>query len=573
MANIDDSPNVTITILPVSLSLVHIPRPRLKQFSYSIIQQILRPAPAFLNISCNATEVSIIAERDTVDPFVRASKRDWKRIEKRRRSQKGSDDSKRLEGRQRLEVQPVEVSSAWSALQIDSHGDQIDDASARIREISSLLSGISILYQSSYTTDFIFVNSRSLPKVIAILTEARFLRAPRLSSSFSRVRSSRPPYPSYTDSPSSSASSGFQSRERSNSYSRRDEEDIVDSLRADDVRGRRSRRDTTTTTMTDTTSSRTADSIHSEMSKLQLMGVEATPASSIVSPSTSEPILRPAERPYSFSPGQGPKVNVLPADLVVVGLSSDESDVWAAKLIRLLLFSEDVQAAMASYPYARMENKGAFEKTHAENPRPRGRKTKHRQLDDCDDDAAADDDSDVESFYSLDANDDDVFTSSSSSYDSSQSSSTSASLNRHSSTSLQPFFSLTRTSLNPISTQATSSSLTTDIHLLAFLFPPNERHWIFCGDEFERLERLDDDWEELEPVTDRRDDENEGGFLRCLHVDLQDFGLDRHGLISRFSALLHAEGIHHLYSSTFKTANLLVSERDSDRALKVLRGR
>lgn len=35
----------------------------------------------------------------------------------------------------------------------------VDDASARIREISALLKGISILYQSSYATDFIFVST------------------------------------------------------------------------------------------------------------------------------------------------------------------------------------------------------------------------------------------------------------------------------------------------------------------------------------------------------------------------------------------------------------------------------
>lgn len=125
MSSIDGTPNVTITILPVSLSLVHIPRHRLKQFSYSIIQQILRPAPAFLNISCNATEVSIIAERETIEPFLKAAKRDSKRLERSRRGQTGQDGAKRKETRHRREVQPVEVSSAWSALQIDSHGDQL----------------------------------------------------------------------------------------------------------------------------------------------------------------------------------------------------------------------------------------------------------------------------------------------------------------------------------------------------------------------------------------------------------------------------------------------------------------
>lgn len=47
----------------------------------------------------------------------------------------------------------------------------LGDATARIREISALLSGISILYQSSYTTDFIFVSH----PLLELLYNLRFM--------------------------------------------------------------------------------------------------------------------------------------------------------------------------------------------------------------------------------------------------------------------------------------------------------------------------------------------------------------------------------------------------------------
>jgi hypothetical protein len=37
--------------------------------------------------------------------------------------------------------------------------------------------------------------------------------------------------------------------------------------------------------------------------------------------------------------------------------------------------------------------------------------------------------------------------------------------------------------------------------------------------------------------------------------------LDKHGLVNRFAQILDTNGIDHMYSSTYKTANLLVSFR------------
>lgn len=82
--------------------------------------------------------------------------------------------------------------------------------------------------------------------------------------------------------------------------------------------------------------------------------------------------------------------------------------------------------------------------------------------------------------------------------------------------------------------------------------------------------------------SDEDEDMLEEGTLRCLQIDLRRFGLgkwcgrvlcvdvdygviccdrnaDKHGLVNRYSRVLEDNGINHMYSSTYKTANLLVS--------------
>ena len=72
-----------------------------------------------------------------------------------------------------------------------------------------------------------------------------------------------------------------------------------------------------------------------------------------------------------------------------------------------------------------------------------------------------------------------------------------------------PFFSFTRT--------AEGSSLTTDVRLLATLFPPHERHMVICGAELDVADDISD-------VEDGLSDLH-GSTLKCLQVDLRQFGL------------------------------------------------
>jgi hypothetical protein len=85
---------------------------------------------------------------------------------------------------------------------------------------------------------------------------------------------------------------------------------------------------------------------------------------------------------------------------------------------------------------------------------------------------------------------------------------------------------------------------------------------------------------ESDDGSDEFDDSFSGSdSLKCLQIDLRRFGLgiyshdaltsrfpvnflifyiDKHGLVTRFSKVLEENDINHMYSSTFKTANILV---------------
>lgn len=82
------------------------------------------------------------------------------------------------------------------------------------------------------------------------------------------------------------------------------------------------------------------------------------------------------------------------------------------------------------------------------------------------------------------------------------------------------FFSFTRTS--------EGSSLTTDVSLLAALFPPKERHMVICSGELNTIDNLD------AAVSAEQDDEHSSRILKCLQIDLRRFGLGEHKLIYNF---------------------------------------
>lgn len=116
------SMQVTISLLPVSLSLVHVPRSRLAQLSHPVLRQILQPSPTFLNVTCNEIELSLFAEHQMLADFEQIARHD----RQRQRSRSGSGSGRKNDARGSLE--PVEISyDRWNALQIDSHSDQLGE--------------------------------------------------------------------------------------------------------------------------------------------------------------------------------------------------------------------------------------------------------------------------------------------------------------------------------------------------------------------------------------------------------------------------------------------------------------
>jgi hypothetical protein len=163
---------VTISLLPASLSLVHIPRSRLSQLSHPVLKQILQPNPTFLNVTYNEVELSIFADENMLQDFEPIARRD----RSKQRSRSGSGSSRKRSA-SAADQELVQISyEKWSVLQIDSHTNQIgmsmfcksffvhlipglDNSGERVYELSAPLAaaGISILYQSTYMSDFIFV--------------------------------------------------------------------------------------------------------------------------------------------------------------------------------------------------------------------------------------------------------------------------------------------------------------------------------------------------------------------------------------------------------------------------------
>lgn len=133
------SMQVTISLLPVSLSLVHVPRSRLPQLSHPVLRQILQPSPTFLNITCNEIELSIFAEHQMLADFEKISRHD----RQRQRSRSGSGSARKNDARGIPE--PVEISyDRWNALQIDSHSDRIGELYSNVFQAYILYLGCKV---------------------------------------------------------------------------------------------------------------------------------------------------------------------------------------------------------------------------------------------------------------------------------------------------------------------------------------------------------------------------------------------------------------------------------------------
>ncbi|KAF8897818.1 hypothetical protein BD779DRAFT_1492598 [Infundibulicybe gibba] len=450
---------VTISLLPVSLSLVHIPRSRLAQLSHPVLRQILQPDPTFLNITCNEIELSIFAEESLLKDFEPLALRD-----QQSRSGSGADGRVVVDESWLIEISQEK----WSVLQIDSHSDQLDSSGARVNELSALLAaaGISILYQSSYMSQELH------------LQEAMSLFD---SSGYDLYYPDPNFLQSHTPSPLSSPLSEGQAF------------------------------------MHNISSITTSGPIPGPVDSSSANGVPRVNTDAAGALHTSAGQVSPRQKSHSPTSGE---VNVLHTDLTCVGLSDELGiDHWGLKIVKLVAFpdliprreadgrgpartastsSSDDENYFSHSPLTEISSIGST----PDPPHPQSRKG-HTHT-------------------------------------------THTGYTRHNTTRRSefavPFFTFTRT--------IEGSSLTTDATLLAALFPPHERHMVICNE---------DESEGIDHET----------TLKCLQIDLRRFGW--HGLVNRFSRVLEENCINHMYSSTFKTANLLVGKKDVVRAQALLR--
>ncbi|KAG2369694.1 hypothetical protein BDR07DRAFT_1604526 [Suillus spraguei] len=562
----EPSSNVTVSLLPVSLSLVHIPRSRLPHLSHPVLRQILQPNPTFINVTCNEIELSLFAESHMLADFEPVARRD----RQRQRSRSGSGSSSKRAPSTLLPQDHLEISyEKWNVLQIDSHSDQLDSSGARVNELSAPLAaaGISILYQSSYLSDFIFVKESRLQEVMSLLGSTGF----DLYSSDPELLTSRVVSPMLSPiSPDDSSIPDVT-------------QDITVESGAILTRTRNS-----------------LDTIPAAAIPLHPINLTTSPDDS---PASSPTHHKPPSRHKSHSPTSG-EVRVLTPNLACVGLSDDSVDTWGLKIVKLVAFPELIPVRERPSRSPKSQSRNA----HSTNQVPQSSSSRKRYSDSSDAFSSSSDDEE-EGYFSHSP----LGNLSSTSLQSSATSRSFPDLStcvpsqtgplRHSAKhivaplaplsplesklashrkptfhcmdapvtikkpadetirGMVPFFSFTRTQ--------EGTSLTTDVSLLAALFPPNERHMMICAGELDTL-----DAQSSSTDSDSEDDEDtlsSGGALKCLQIDLRRFGLDKHGLVNRFSRVLEQNGINHMYSSTYKTANLLVSKAHANRARALLK--
>ncbi|KAL0580074.1 hypothetical protein V5O48_001933 [Marasmius crinis-equi] len=492
---------------------------------------------------------------------------------------------------------PIEVSyEQWSVLQVDSHSDSLDSSGARVNELSAPLAtaGISILYQSSYLSDFIFVKESRLPETLSLLANAGFdlYSVDEHSLSSLTIPISPPLTPCY---------------------------------------------DAEAKSILEIMPSSTTVGLGSVLTRTRSAPNTASPGSPRArTPSEPGPRTEPFELSktpgkHKPSPPLSGEVLLLDSDLTCVGLADDNVDYWSSKIIKLVAFPDLI-------PSPSRDKKAP--QPDLSDRRARRRSPSAQSLSDDQSSPFLSDDEDHEDGYF--SHSPSLSTSSLLTSVTSRSSRSSTELSSlpdpqkspqsapissmrrpyskhlkglggplsplspiHTEPESDPYLSRTptpaieRLRLNATSTSQPlssrekpeplhprvpffsftrtpeGSSLTTDAELLAMLFPASDRYMVICGGELDaadqRIAEGKDSREDVEDSDDDLDQRPESSMLKCLQLDLRKFGLDKYGLVNRFSRVLEENKINHMYSSTFKTANLLVDKRYAVRAQTLLR--
>ncbi|KAL8280455.1 hypothetical protein RQP46_007103 [Phenoliferia psychrophenolica] len=638
--------DTTITILDARLRLVHVPRSRLQALMSPIIDcwWFRKAEDPFFALSVNGLEVSIFADSETVErsfgPYMHEEAEEAEQLRARAAELDEANaggsaitlgagehvPAMRTEQTVEREESVKVGEDEWVALEISFHGDGWEKAGQRVRDISSPLAdeGISILFLSTYISDYLLLKADRLNDVTSILERSGFLftandddgddldspTSPSLSRSSTFSSHAAGGHGHHKNSASGggslagslvlsdrgSMSSASASSQRGATLSR------SGSLRsatgapsrptpsASGVRSGSFGEEDRISPLSPSTLITPLSPSNTSASTAPLSPPTSTPTSPDPGPNTALPLpLPPAVS--AFTPGES--LTILPDELVCVGLSLTHSELWKQKLVQAIFYPERVlpptrrqlalQSQNASSTMASSflstnstSSSSSSSSGHSRTPLPPSLLTPRGPLSP----SLQQQQHSPASFAQRNL---------------------SATLPTAQSDAPVPFISITQT--------IEGTSLTADLRLLRAVFKPEEEadmvngglRGIWEGEEgvgegaSERSRSRErsggesaegegdgeEEWQEVEREDlergrrERREmarQAGEGGriLLKCICLDLWAYGLDKTGIVEHLAGLLIEQDINLVYTSTFQSANILVAKSDITRARQIL---
>ncbi|KAK4700959.1 hypothetical protein P7C70_g5281, partial [Phenoliferia sp. Uapishka_3] len=631
----------------------------------------------FFALALNGLEVSIFADSDIVErSFAPYMHEEADELEERARAATAEMEARAGESGITLgeDGRPIQRTSPsflepetsikvgqdeWVALEISFHGDGwgaysdlfvlglhtahfelknlgadvTEKAGQRVRDISSPLAdeGISILFLSTYVSDYLLLKADRLNDVTSILEKSGFLFTPPDDDGEEEETVPSPRHHSLSRSSTQSGSRRQNSGSLAGSMVLSDRGSAGGASVASSARGATLSRagsmksangapSRATPQATARASFGQQDAISPLSPTLSSSTVPLSPPPSMpASPSPATPL------PLPFTPGES--LTILPDELVCVGLSLAHEESWKAKLVQAIFFPERVMpptrkqlAKKAPHSSASMTSSflstssasshASSSYTPAQAPTPTSRTRTSTDQTIINGNGIPSSPRLPLSSLSIPPHPSPRIP-----YMSPRSFSNrslAASVSTSQSDYPTPFIALTQT--------IEGTSLTADLRLLRAVFKESEEaemvyatgngglRGIWAGEEGvegddsdrsrsrERREKQEEessgsdsggegdeseDWESLdreELERERREKlelakrAGEGGrvLLKCICLDLYAYGLDKTGIVEHLAGLLIEQDINLNYTSTFQSANILVAKSDITRARRIL---
>ncbi|KAI5481355.1 hypothetical protein MNV49_004977 [Pseudohyphozyma bogoriensis] len=357
------SGETTVTILDARLRLVHIPRGDLQKLMAPIVDCwfFRGEKDPFFALSGNGVEVSLFADADVVERTFGSfmTTHDETDVEEEVAGESvitlGGAAQRRDEGGGADHNKVLVGDDVWMALEIAFSGDGWESAGQRVRDISAPLAdeGISILFLSTYISDYILVRADKLEQVTSILEGSGFTfadhdddddldRGHSADRQFDRARGAS------TSTYGSGGRKGSTSGSMQGSLVLSDRGSVGGSP-AGSSRGATLSRSgslgSRTTAMRPSTAVRKDGDEVSPLSSANLSPASSAPPSPPAQPlallpeDPSQSASTPRKsRPITSNRG----LTVLPDELVCVGLNGAHEELWKAKILQALFYPERV---------------------------------------------------------------------------------------------------------------------------------------------------------------------------------------------------------------------------------------